>query len=462
MQGERLADLDELVLRCRDEQARRYISEAAACYRAGAFRSCIVATWTAVVYDFIHKLRQLEMTGDKNARRILTEFEAHRRNEDLAAAQEFEREVLSVAKEQFELLTPLESDDLERLRTDRHKCAHPSMHSLDEPYVPSAELARYHIRNAVTHLLQRPPVQGKATLDLIWADIASGYFPRTTNEAVAFLKTGPLERARDSLIRSVVVGLSKDLLTEDRDAAERSRQFAALTAVLQMYVELGEQTLREDLPRIASGLEDDRFPNLVTYLRQLPRTWEFLPDHARIRTQNYVRSAPVDALAPLLVDALHLPALAEIATARVPEIPIGELGEQVEVEVTAELVDECIRHWVTADSFIKARTVARRLLLGVAGVLTAEQLKVVVAAFVENEQLLHAFDVPYTMAEVFKLTERHAEEAKDEWLRVHRVMGRESFEQTGRTLRRAIESWFPQASQSTPALREQGDNEEEA
>jgi hypothetical protein len=70
-----LIDLDELVLRCRDEQARQYIEEAVACYKAGAYRSCIVSTWVAVVYDYIHKLRELEMTGDKNARRKIEEYE---------------------------------------------------------------------------------------------------------------------------------------------------------------------------------------------------------------------------------------------------------------------------------------------------------------------------------------------------------------------------------------------------
>lgn len=60
MFGEYFVDLDELVLRCRDEQARQYIAEAVACYRAGAFRACIVMTWTAVVFEYIHKLRELE------------------------------------------------------------------------------------------------------------------------------------------------------------------------------------------------------------------------------------------------------------------------------------------------------------------------------------------------------------------------------------------------------------------
>lgn len=48
-----LGDLDELVLRCRTEEGRKYITEAVTCYKAGAYRACIVATWVAVVYDLI-------------------------------------------------------------------------------------------------------------------------------------------------------------------------------------------------------------------------------------------------------------------------------------------------------------------------------------------------------------------------------------------------------------------------
>ena len=70
-----LVDLDMLVLRCRDEQARDYIREAVACYKANAFRACIVATSNPVVFDYLHKLRELDLTGDKNARQKLQEFE---------------------------------------------------------------------------------------------------------------------------------------------------------------------------------------------------------------------------------------------------------------------------------------------------------------------------------------------------------------------------------------------------
>ncbi len=63
MVGRGLIDLDELILQCRSRHAREYIAEAVACYKAGAFRSCMVATLIAVVFDILDKLRELQISG---------------------------------------------------------------------------------------------------------------------------------------------------------------------------------------------------------------------------------------------------------------------------------------------------------------------------------------------------------------------------------------------------------------
>ena len=111
-----LEDLDELTLRCRDEKARQYIAEAVASYRAGAFRSAIVATWVAVCFDVIEKFRELALAGDKEAERQAHDIDATRRTGDLTRALKFERELLELAKDKFELISPLEYIDLDRLQ----------------------------------------------------------------------------------------------------------------------------------------------------------------------------------------------------------------------------------------------------------------------------------------------------------------------------------------------------------
>ena len=43
--GERLSDLDELLVRARYSESRRQLAEAIACYHVGAYRAAIVSAW---------------------------------------------------------------------------------------------------------------------------------------------------------------------------------------------------------------------------------------------------------------------------------------------------------------------------------------------------------------------------------------------------------------------------------
>ncbi|HEX9130970.1 MAG TPA: hypothetical protein VF844_01620, partial [Ktedonobacteraceae bacterium] len=149
--------------------------------------------------------------------------------------------MLTTARDDFELFSHTEHTDLERLRKDRNRCAHPSLQVSGEPYQPTAELARCHLRNAVTHFLQQPPVQGKAAQNLIWNDIESAFFPTDLNLVIGIFKKGLLARARQPLIRAMVVGLTKNLLKQDLTAKEHLQRFSALNAILAMYVAIGEK-----------------------------------------------------------------------------------------------------------------------------------------------------------------------------------------------------------------------------
>ena len=59
--------LEDLLNEVRDRESRRYLDEAIRAYQVGAFRAAIVATWVAVAFDLIAKIRQLAATGDDGA-----------------------------------------------------------------------------------------------------------------------------------------------------------------------------------------------------------------------------------------------------------------------------------------------------------------------------------------------------------------------------------------------------------
>ncbi|NMG22982.1 hypothetical protein [Brasilonema bromeliae] len=285
---EAFIDLDELIVRCRDKQARKFIKEAVACYRAGAYRSCIVATWNAVVFDFLHKLTELKLLEDKEASNLLEQFEKLSSEKKVKELWQFESDIPKKALNPFELISTVEKSDIERLFEDRSRCAHPSMTSLEEPFEATAELARYHLRSAITHLLERPPVQGRAARERIFQDIKSEYFPTDSELAIKYFQKSPLARARLALIKDVVRGLTINLLTENLPEDERERQFSAIHAISSMYPEQTREILNEKLSDIIlNKVVDTNWEKVIIYLADV-KIWDTLTEPCQLKAVAFI------------------------------------------------------------------------------------------------------------------------------------------------------------------------------
>src|SRR5262249_3151543 len=142
---------------------------------------------------------------------------------DLPKTLKLERELIDLARDRFELISHLEHVDLARLREDRNRCAHPSLISDEVKFLASAELARAHIRAAVTHLLEHPPAQGKFALERLQREVASEYFPISAKEARESLSLGPLKHPRESLVSNFIIILFKWSLSEVSNWKMRAR-----------------------------------------------------------------------------------------------------------------------------------------------------------------------------------------------------------------------------------------------
>ncbi|MPS98641.1 MAG: hypothetical protein E2581_09090 [Pseudomonas sp.] len=233
-----LLDLDELVLTCQDPRSKEYIREAVLCYKAGAYRSAVVASWIAVAFDIVDKIRELAASGDKMAEVEVTRFEKIQRDNDIRGALAFEKELPELALKKFEFISHMEYEDLCRLVMDRNRCAHPS-HVVDsEIFNPSAELARLHISNVVTSVLSRPAASGKSALDRVMVDLASRYFPSKPAKIIEFLSQGPLGRPRAALYRNFCVVMLKILFSGAHQEISGTRVIAVLPAIKQMHPHL--------------------------------------------------------------------------------------------------------------------------------------------------------------------------------------------------------------------------------
>jgi len=386
-----LSDLDEFVLKCRDDKARNYIKEAVSCYKSGAFRSAIVSTWIAVSFDIIDKLKDLSLAGDKEAKKQLEEFEKARKAGDIARSLKFERDILEVARDKLELISHIEFIDLERLHQDRNRCAHPSMTSAGEIFNPSAELARVHIRSAVEHLLQFPPAQGKYALDILIKEVDSEYFPTKLTNAITSFENSPLLKAKDSLVRNFVIVLLKKLLSDLDDYKETLRLATALNATEQMHKNVYVTTLKEKLSILFRALDDDDLYKTFPVIERLTDSWEFLDEDVQQKLQAYVENLPGEKLEDLDFLLGHS-GLSEAAKRRTRKITRSEFKNTIFFDLPRQVGARIVKLYADSGSFDQANSFSSTVTTHSSD-FTKKQVEKIIKACGENYEIKNSFEV---------------------------------------------------------------------
>jgi len=385
-----LSDLDELVLLCRNEKARSYIAEAVACYRSGAFRSAIVATWVAACFDVIAKLRELALAGDKAAEQQVRSLDNLRSSKNLPGILAFERGLLALARDKFDLFGPSEAVDLERLQEDRNRCAHPSLTGDDQEYSPPGELARLHIHSAVQHLLQHPPAQGKYALQRLTEEVESDYFPRDKANAIAFLSSGPLRRPRESLVRNLIIILLKPLLRDRPDWKRSARLTAALQAVADLHHEVFHKTLRANLSDLMRGTGDQGLARCTGFLQTFGEAWQFIDADLRQRLQNYVEVLPRGELSGQMGFLLQFEPLREQAVRRATRMTAEDIGEYFIFELPPFVAGVLAEKYVASVNFDSANSWGNLVVEHVRD-FSPEQVRRIVAEGAANRQVRESF-----------------------------------------------------------------------
>lgn len=291
-----MTDLDELILKCRTDNAKEYIADAVACYKAGAFKPCIAATWIALVYDIVDKVKELSLTGDKNAKTILDKFDKYRgqiENGDqqgVNAALKFERDILNIAKDQLDIIDKIQYEDLSRLKDDRNRCSHPSFRNDDAPYRPSPELARLHMLNAVEYVLSLPPLQGRAALQQIIDTIKSQYFPINKDDIYEELKFSSFSNGTTHLKQSVVDELFFGCFEPDRFPGKKPAHFLnVLNACYKLYPDITRTQIIKQINKYYTKVEDRAFHILVCIIAKFyGNIWDDLLKPAKTKIRDFI------------------------------------------------------------------------------------------------------------------------------------------------------------------------------
>jgi len=457
--GHMLKDLDELVLSCRSSQAKGYISEAVACYRAGAFRSSIVSTWIAIVFDFMDKLLELESLGDKEASRHLIAIRTFQGRSDASgidASLKFENSLLADAMTTFELITPIQHADLERLRDDRNRCAHPSIQEEGVPYFPSGELARYHIRTAVDYLLSQPPVQGKAALERLFQEVESALFPTTVEGVVALFTAGPLRRAKQTLVKNFCIATLKMTLAEETAKPHRGRGVRALQALHEMYPENVEEALRKKLPDTVRAMPDHHLPIVLGLLRRVPATQEALDstNTSRIRRSIEVEEGP--RLGAVLREALQIPVFRDTARKRLASLDLSSLVAQVGKQPLDDLLDEAVSRYASSANFDSANNIGRQLILANLSSLNPNHVDAIRAAILENDQVRRSVQAPRVVQGLLQLSSSIGSSG-GVWADFHRSLKDTDREGASEGILAVLEEQFPGLQDDRPQNETEND-----
>ncbi|WP_371523225.1 hypothetical protein [Kitasatospora sp. NBC_01300] len=173
-----MLSLEERINRVWYPEVRPLVADAYRCHSTGTPRAAIVATWTAVCADIIHKLYQLAEDGDGKATAITAKLDEARGKLDTEAikiVEDLEKKILEHALE-LELIDGIEHRQLLRLKQDRNLCAHPSLHALGDVFAPTGDYARAHLVTALDALLVHPPTQGRKVFERYIAHVSDPSF----------------------------------------------------------------------------------------------------------------------------------------------------------------------------------------------------------------------------------------------------------------------------------------------
>ena len=416
--GQGITDIDTLALAVRDPESRRLIVEAIAAYRGGALRSAIVSTWIAVSFDIISKARELATQGEAAPKKFVKGLDQAIANRDIKKMQMIESDLLNVANKQLQFFAPHEFEALVRLQNDRNLCAHPAFIVEDELYQPSLELVRSHIVHALQHLLLHAPLQGKSAIARFEADITSLSFPTNSEDIGTYIRARYLGRAKDVLVTNLIKALISAPFGDERSRfSGRSRLLSmTLGEIAKAKTSIYDATVPSYVARKFDTVEDDVLLSICTFLEIDPRIWEWLSESVRLLVKRLLETADVEALkAHAAFDCFIIPELSEILLERFDGFDRNIQISIISEHPRQELVGPGIEIYSQAGAYHIAEAWGRSIILSLTPFLAADDIRSLLEAVQDNEQIWCASGTPGILNAVFDSTRRLLQETRPYW-----------------------------------------------
>ena len=387
-------DLDVLLLRIRNSQSKVYLLDAVKAYKAGALRASITSIWVALVYDLISKYRELSAAGDAAATAFTTRWDNATALSDTRTLLQLERDILDDATNVTQIINTMALVQLQRIRDDRHLCAHPAFSTEAELFEPTSELVRLHLVNAVNLILSREPLQGTAILNQFGADVQTPGFPTDHDRILDYVEQRYLSRVRPQNIRNFGVVLAKSLLkgTPPELDPYHTKIVSSLIALRERSGEAWPD-LETAIVRLVDNLEPEFRARAISFVAAVPGFWPQLQDATRtalIETATNTDPGELEdyrilggvSLEPLRAPILHL----------IAGLTRSQLGDALSQQALPELWDRAIEVYAASGGYRSSERNFLSLIAPFVDHVDASQLDQLLNAISNNGQNWDAAD----------------------------------------------------------------------
>ncbi|MEU0221160.1 hypothetical protein ABZ281_41770, partial [Streptomyces sp. NPDC006265] len=376
-----------------------------------------VLTWTAVCADLIAKAQILYEEGESHAKDLVADVERAQASAEVEAIPimlTLEKTLLDTA-EKLELIDFTQRKQLERIRDDRHLCAHPSIRPLGELYEPTMEYARAHLAAALEAVLIHPPSQGRKIVGSFLKHVVDPGFVYDT----AYLTHTFFDRVRPSARFKVVEAAAKFavLAIEDSAITIKPERFAdRMAKCLRSFAERDADLVQKAVAKQMSRLETAEPAvqlQALGRLGDLPAFWAALAEPVRnllnAKIERIGSRLQFNGITTAEAKALSLVALPELRTT----LPaLGEAFPKLAAESRAQVIGQRPHPYFTlflstllrdVGSYDSGQEVAEAAVLPCAGLLSWPELEQVLKEWNDNPQCWGRA-MPGYVAELYTLT----------------------------------------------------------
>ncbi|MFC8453105.1 hypothetical protein [Kitasatospora sp. NPDC057223] len=402
-----MLNLEERITRVWHQEVRPLVADAYRCHSTGTPRAAIVATWTAVCADIIHKLYQLAEDGDGTAAGVVRKIESARSKADAEAVktmQQVESGLLQNALD-LELVDFIEHRQLERLQQDRNLCAHPSLRPLGDVFVPSGEYARAHLVSALDALLVHPPTQGRKAFDRYIAHVGDRSFVGNADYLVQMFA----QRVKSSAWKLIVGTAAKHAMLElavPEDSGISAEVAANRHALcLVAFAQHDRDAVRETVAKVMSKFNElsvEQQLNGIGRLGAFDVFTEALDATVCQQINSYVEQMPISASKVSMANVIAVALVRfDAVRARIPALSgaFAKLDPSVKSLLVrsypcayfAGVVAEIL---IEAGSYRSAEELTEGTVIPVARFIQPEQLEDILTAWAENPQCREAAKMP--------------------------------------------------------------------